>query len=94
MGYWRTYPRLEPIHKLDDMRVIQSLQHAKLIIYHLLISLDILLQYYLDCHFIAVEIGFSYNAIGACSERATEPVLGLLVVAVRLAVKFIHDSSN
>lgn len=74
--------------------MIQSLQHLEFIVDHLLISLDVFLQNYLDSHFLALEVRFSYDTIGTGAEGATELVLGLLVVAVGLAMKFIHDSSD
>ena len=89
-----THPRLEPVDEFHDMRMIQSLQHLQLLIDHLLVSFDILLQNYLDCHFVSVKVCFAYNAVGACSECSTELVLGFLVVAIGLAMEFVDDSSD
>ena len=44
----RTYSGLEPIDEFDDVGVLKPLKHLKLVVHHLLVSLDILLQDDLD----------------------------------------------
>ena len=85
--YTLAYPGLEPIHKLNDMRMVELLKHFQLIIHHLLVALDILLEYYLDCHLLALNIGLSNYAICASTESSSEPVHGFLVVAARLTMQ-------
>lgn len=58
------------------MSVLQALEHVKLVVHHLLVALDVLLQDNLDSHLALWAVGFSDNAIGACAECTTEPVFG------------------
>ena len=44
----RGYPRFEPVVELDNMRVLHPLQHLQLVVDHLLVSANILLQDDLD----------------------------------------------
>lgn len=62
-----TYSRLEEIHELNNVWMMQSLEHFELIFHHLLISFDILLEYYFDCNFLAINFRFSNYPVGACA---------------------------
>ena len=73
------------------MRVIEPLQHLQLIIDHLFIAFDVLLQDDLDGDLVTLEVCFSDDAICASTECSTEFVLRLLIVGIRLAMKFIHE---
>lgn len=71
-----TYPRLEPIHKLDDMRVLQALKHIKLVVNHFLVAFDVLLQNDLDSDLALWAVGFSDDSIGSRTECPSEAILG------------------
>lgn len=70
------YPGLEPVHKPDNVRVLQILEEVQLIVDHLLVALDILLQDDLDGDLASRAICFADNAVRACTKRAAETVLG------------------
>lgn len=70
-----THSRLEPVDKLDDMRVLQSLQHGKLVIDHLLVAFDILLQDNLDSNLASRAVRLTNDTIGTSTEGASEPIL-------------------
>lgn len=74
--------------------MVETLEHLKLIVDHLLVAFDILLQYYFDSNLDSIEICFAHNTVGASSECSPEFVLRLLVVAVGLAMKFVHEILN
>lgn len=69
-----TNPRFEPVNKLDNVRVSQSLQHVELVVHHLLVAFDILLQNDLDGDLASRPLGLANDAIGAGAESATKPV--------------------
>lgn len=71
-----THPRLEPVHKFDDMGVLQALKHVKLVVDHPLVALDILLQDDLDSDLAFWAVGLSDNSIGTCAECSSEAVFG------------------
>jgi hypothetical protein len=71
-----TYTRLEPVDELDDMRVLQPLKHIQLVIHHLLIALDVLLQDDLDGDLARGTLSLADDTIGASAEGSAEPVLG------------------
>lgn len=76
------YPRLKPIDKANDVRVLQALQEVELVVHHALVALDVLLQDNLDGHLAVRGVGLPNDAIGAGTEGATESVLcssGLVV---------------
>lgn len=60
-------PRLEPVNKLDNVRMMEALEHVKLIVYHPLIALDILLQDDLDSNLASWAVSLAYNAVRACT---------------------------
>lgn len=62
-----SYPRLEPVNKLDNVRMMEALEHVKLIVYHPLIALDILLQDDLDSNLASWAVSLAYNAVRACT---------------------------
>lgn len=49
--------------------MMHALEHIKLIIDHLFIALDVLLEYDLDGNLALRTICLSHNAISACTER-------------------------
>lgn len=59
-----TCPRLKPVHKTDYVGMIQSLEQIKLIVNHLLVSFDILLENDLHCDFSRRSVGFPNNPVG------------------------------
>lgn len=69
-----SYPRLEPVVESHDMWVVHFLQHGKLIVYHLLIALDILLQYDLDGDFSLCAVGLPDDTICPSSQRASHAI--------------------
>ena len=71
-----TYSRLEPVDKLDNVRVLESLQHLQLVKHHALVAADVLLQDDLDGDAAVGAIGLPDDAIGARAQGAPEPVLG------------------
>jgi hypothetical protein len=70
-----THLGLEPIHKGDNVRVLELLQHLQLVVDHALIPADILLQDNLDRNFLAIT-GFrlAHNSVCTCTERTAELV--------------------
>jgi hypothetical protein len=57
------------------MRVLQSLQHRKLVIDHLLVTLDVLLQDDLDGNLASRAVGLTNDSIGTSTEGASELIL-------------------
>ena len=70
-----THPRLEPIAKANNMRVLQLLQHGQLIIDHLFIALDVLFQYDLDSDLPFRTVRLANDAICSCAQRLPETIL-------------------
>lgn len=58
------------------MRVLESLEHIELIVYHFLVSLNCLLQDDLDGDLAVRAFSLANNAIGASTEGAAELVFG------------------
>ncbi len=54
------------------MWVLHALQHLELIVHHLLVALDILLQDDLDRDLAGWTIGFPHDAICSCSQGPSE----------------------
>ena len=54
----------------------QPLQHFELVVDHLFVSLDVLLQDYLDGHLASGAVGFANNSIGSSTKSSTESILG------------------
>lgn len=72
-----TYPRFEPILKLDDMRVVEALEHLQLVEDHALVAPDVLLQDDLDGNSLAIgPICLSDNPIGPRAEGPPKTILG------------------
>lgn len=76
------YSRLEPVHKLDNVRVLQALEHVQLVKDHLLIPPDHLLQDDLDRDATLGAVCLSDDAVCAGAERAPKPVLGSVLGSV------------
>lgn len=71
----QSHLRLEPLKELDNVRVLHLLQHLHLVVHHLFIALDILLQDNLDRHLAVGAICFANDTICACAEGPSESVL-------------------
>jgi hypothetical protein len=69
-------PRLEPVHKLDNVRVVEALQHVQLVKDHALIAPDDLLQDDLDGDPAVGALSLPDDAIRAGTQGAPKPVLG------------------
>lgn len=80
-------PGLEPVDEAHDGGVLEALQHVELVVDHLLVALDVLLQDDLDGHLAGRAVGLADDAIGTGTERLAESVFCLLVVTVGLALK-------
>lgn len=70
-----THPRLKPVVEMDDVRVVQRLQHLQLIIDHLLVALDILLEDDLHSDLSSAAFSLANNAICASAQCLPKPVL-------------------
>lgn len=57
------------------MRVLQALQHRKLVIDHLLVTLDVLLQDALDGNLASRTVCLTNDSIGTSTESASEHIL-------------------
>jgi glucokinase len=71
-----THFGFKPIDKLDDVRVVEALEHRQLVEDHTFVAPDILLQNDFDSNPARWAVCLSNNAIGACAQRAPEAVLG------------------
>lgn len=54
--------------------MLQPLQQVQLVVHHLLVAPDVLLQDDLDCHLAILAIRFSDDAVRPCAEYLAEPV--------------------
>lgn len=61
------------------MGVLEALQHLELVVDHLVVAFDVLLQDDLDGAFSLGRVCLSDNAIGTGTERLAEPVLGPVI---------------
>ena len=68
------YPRLKPVVKLDNMRVLHLLQHFQFIVNHLLVAANILLQDYLDRDLAVWAVGLSNDTISSSAQRLSKLV--------------------
>jgi hypothetical protein len=68
------YPRLEPVVELDDVRVLHLLQHFQLVVDHLLVAANILLQDDLDRDLAIRAVGLANDSIGSGAQRLSELV--------------------
>jgi hypothetical protein len=60
--------------ELDDVRVLHALQHLQLVVDHLLVSADVLLQDDLDRDLALGTVGLADDSICAGSQRLSEAV--------------------
>jgi hypothetical protein len=60
--------------ELDNVRVFHALQHLELVVDHLLISTNVLLQDDLDGDLALRTVSLAHNAICASTERLSEAV--------------------
>lgn len=70
------HPRLEPVDKLDNVRMLELLEHLELVVDHLLVTLDISLQDNLDGHLARGAISLTNDTICSSTESSTESVFG------------------
>ena len=56
------------------LRMFHALQHLQLVVHHLLIALDVLLEDDLDCHLAIGAVGLAHNAVRAGAERLAKAV--------------------
>ena len=56
--------------------MLQPTQHVELIVYHLLVTLDVLLQDNLDGDLALRALGLANDAIGACTKGPAKSILG------------------
>ena len=65
--------------------MLEFLQHGKFVVDHLLIALDVFLQYDLDGHLLAVDVGFSDDSICACAKGLSETILRPKAVSIGIS---------
>lgn len=70
----QTYPRLEPVDKFDNVGVAQPLEDLELVVDHLLVAFDALLQDDLDSDLAGWALGLANDAICSGAKSSTEPV--------------------
>ena len=70
------YLRLEPVMKPNDIGMLHSLQQHHLIIYHLLVTLHILLKNDLDRVSFPTAFCLSNNPVRSCAKCPTKSILG------------------
>lgn len=70
------YLRLEPVMEPNDIGMFHSLQQNHLIIYHLLVTLNILLEDDLDRVSLPAAFCLSNNPIRSCAKCPTKSILG------------------
>lgn len=71
------YLRFEPVYKVDNAGVMEGLQHLQLIVDHLLISADILLQNDFDGdHSGGGGLSLPDNTICSCTKRSSKSIRG------------------
>jgi len=76
VGKTDMYLGLEPVDELDNVRVLEALEHVELVKHHALVAADVPLQDDLDGDAAVRAVGLPDDAIGACAEGAPEAVLG------------------
>lgn len=70
-----THLGFEPIHEMDDVGVVERLQHLQFIVNHLLVAADVLLQNDLHGDLSGRRaFGLADNPIGASTQGAPELV--------------------
>lgn len=60
--------------ELDDVRVLQALQHLQLVVHHLLIAAHVLLEDNLDCNLPLWAVGLANDAICTGAQRLAKAV--------------------
>ena len=67
--------RFEPVDERDDVGVLKGLEHLKLIVDHVFISTNVLLEDDLDCHLLAVGgVSLANDTVCACTQCSSELV--------------------
>lgn len=69
------------------MRVAQCLQHPQFVVDHLFIAFNTFFENDLDSTFVSLILGFPHDSVGPGSEGLSEPILGFLIIAIRLALQ-------
>ena len=67
-------PRLEPVLEAHNVWVSHSLQHLQLVVYHLVIAFDVLLQDDLHGDFAFGSVGFFDDSVGASTQGSAHAV--------------------
>ena len=70
---------LKPVDELDNVGVLEPLEHLELVVYHLLVPLDILLEDDLDGDLAGRALGLADDTVGTGAEGSTESVFGSAV---------------
>ena len=70
------YLRLEPVMKSNDIGMFHPLQKHHLIIYHLLVTLHVLLEDDLDRVSFPAAFCLSNNPVRSCTKRPAKSILG------------------
>ena len=66
----------------DDMRMLHPLQHLQLVVDHLLVALDVLLEDDLDGELLAILFGLADDAVCACAQGLAQ-VIALSATSIR-----------
>ena len=74
--------------------MVDGLKHLQLVVDHVLVPFDILLEDNLDCDLLPIHVCFAYDAIGSSTQRPAESVLHLLIVTIRLAMEAVDHASD
>lgn len=65
--------RFEPVDERDDVGVLEGLEHLKLIVDHVFISANVLLENDLDCDLLAVGgVSLANDTVCACTQCSSE----------------------
>lgn len=67
-----THLRFEPVHEMDNVGVVESLEHLQLVVDHTFVALDIFLQDDLDGDLARGAIGLPHDTIGAGTEGSSK----------------------
>lgn len=62
-----THSRLKPVNKLDNVRVLESLEHIQLVVHHALVALDIFLEDNLNSHLAVRAVRLPDDTVCACA---------------------------
>jgi hypothetical protein len=60
--------------EVDDVGVVHALEHLELVVDHLLVSADVLLEDDLDGVSLAILLGLSYDSVRASAQRLAKAI--------------------